>query len=307
MIVRVLGAAARHGRLLLVAGLLTGFLFPALAQAMRPWLPELVAGLMFVAALRIGPRQALGAVRELPAVVGLVLIYQLALPLAVAGGLWAVGLGGTAAATALILLFAASPISGAPNLTVLSGGDPAPVLRVLIVATALLPVTVLPVFFVAQGLGGAGAVLAAAARLMAVILLAAGAAFTLRHLVLRAPQPPTIAALDGLSALAMAVVVVGLMSQAGPTLIARPAEFAGWLALACAANLGAQLVAARLLNHTRFRDQRTGLSIAAGNRNIALFLVALPPEVTTPLLIFIGCYQVPMYLTPLIMGRLYRR
>ncbi|MGC9419719.1 MAG: hypothetical protein ACP5EN_12185 [Rhodovulum sp.] len=307
MIVRVLGAAARHGRLLLVAGLVTGFLFPALAQAMRPWLPELVAGLMFVAALRIGPRQALGAVRELPGVVGLVLVYQLALPLAVAGGFWAAGLGGTAAATALILLFAASPISGAPNLAVLSGGDPAPVLRVLIVATALLPVTVLPVFFVAQGLGGAGAVLAAAARLMAVILLAAGAAFTLRHLVLRAPQPPTIAALDGLSALAMAIVLVGLMSEAGPTLIAQPAEFAGWLALACAANLGAQLLAARLLKRTRFRDQRTGLSIAAGNRNIALFLVALPPEVTTPLLIFIGCYQVPMYLTPLIMGRLYRR
>lgn len=303
---RGLGAAARHGRLLLVAGLLTGLLLPSLAQAMRPWLPELVAGLMFVAALRIGPRQALGAVRELPGVAGLVLVYQLGLPLALAGAFWAAGLGGTAAATALILMAAASPISGAPNLTVLTGGDPAPVLRFLIVATAFLPLTVLPVFFVAEGLGGAGAVLAAAARLMAVILLAAGAAFTLRHVFLRAPQPPTIAALDGLSALAMAIVVVGLMSEAGPTLMAHPATFAGWLALACAGNLGAQVVAALVLKRTRFRDHRVGLSISAGNRNVALFLVALPAEVTSPLLVFIGCYQVPMYLTPVIMRRLYR-
>ena len=47
------------------------------------------------------------------------------------------------------------------------------------------------------------------------------------------------------------------------------------------------------------------ISIVAGNRNIALFLVALPAEITNPLLIFIGCYQVPMYLTPILMRRLY--
>ena len=49
-----------------------------------------------------------------------------------------------------------------------------------------------------------------------------------------------------------------------------------------------------------------GYAIQAGNRNIALFLVALPPEVTDPILIFIGCYQIPMYLTPMVMARLYR-
>jgi ACR3 family arsenite transporter len=34
-----------------------------------------------------------------------------------------------------------------------------------------------------------------------------------------------------------------------------------------------------------------------------LFLVALPETVTAPLLVFIGCYQIPMYLTPLVTGR----
>ena len=49
-----------------------------------------------------------------------------------------------------------------------------------------------------------------------------------------------------------------------------------------------------------------GVAVIAGNRNIALFLVALPPEITDRILLFIGCYQVPMYLTPLVMARLYR-
>ena len=45
-------------------------------------------------------------------------------------------------------------------------------------------------------------------------------------------------------------------------------------------------------------------SIYAGNRNIALFLIALPDTVAAPLMIFVGCYQVPMYLTPILLSRL---
>ncbi|ARE38345.1 hypothetical protein RGUI_0204 [Rhodovulum sp. P5] len=302
----VLIAAGRYGRILLVAGLGAGFLLPGVAGAMRPWLPALIAALMFLAALRIGPRQAIGALRDLPSVLGVVAVYQLAVPLALAAGFGLAGLGGSPAALAVILMASAPPIAGSPNLTVLSGGDPAPALRLLVVATACLPVTVLPVFFVAEGLGGAGPVLAAAGRLLGVIALAGGAAFLIRGIVWRAPAPRSIAMLDGLSALAMVVVVVGLMAKAGPTLLESPLAFLAWLTLALAANLGAQVVAFLWLGRTRLRPQRTGLAISAGNRNIALFLVALPAEVTGPILLFIGCYQIPMYLTPILMGRLYR-
>ena len=47
------------------------------------------------------------------------------------------------------------------------------------------------------------------------------------------------------------------------------------------------------------------MAIGAGNRNIALFLVALPAEVMAPLMIFVGCWQLPMYLTPMLLRRLY--
>jgi len=303
----LLAGAARHGRILLVAGLLTGLLFPSLAAVMRPWLPQLVAALVFLAALRIGPREAIGAVRDLPAVIGVVLLYQLALPLVLASGFAAAGLAATPLALALVLMTAASPISGSPNLTILTGGDPASALRLLVVGTALLPVTVLPVFLIVPGLGGAGAVFVVTVRLLGVIFCAAGAAFLLRRLFLRRPEARSVAALDGVSAIAMAVIVVGLMSEAGPMAMSHPMRFAGWLALALSANLGLQILAFRLCRALSVPPgPRVALSISAGNRNIALFLVALPPEVTDQLLAFIGCYQVPMYLTPILLRRSFR-
>jgi hypothetical protein len=49
------------------------------------------------------------------------------------------------------------------------------------------------------------------------------------------------------------------------------------------------------------------MGICAGNRNIALFLAVLPEATMRDLLFFIGSYQVPMYMTPLVLGRFYRR
>ena len=48
------------------------------------------------------------------------------------------------------------------------------------------------------------------------------------------------------------------------------------------------------------------LAIGAGNRNIAIFLVALPPEILAPIMVFIGCWQLPMYLTPILLRRMHR-
>jgi hypothetical protein len=60
-----------------------------------------------------------------------------------------------------------------------------------------------------------------------------------------------------------------------------------------------------MLAHMATGGRVVALSVAAGNRSIALFLVALPPEMMAPLLLFIGCYQLPMFLTPFVMKRLY--
>ena len=78
----ILRFIARHGRGSLVLGLIGGFALPGLALAMKPALPYMVAFLVFVSALRIGARAALGNLQQAGGNLGLVLILQLAMPLA---------------------------------------------------------------------------------------------------------------------------------------------------------------------------------------------------------------------------------
>ncbi|APX23813.1 MAG: hypothetical protein CML50_13620 [Rhodobacteraceae bacterium] len=299
-------ACARHARWLLVAGLVAGVALPGAASVVRPWLPELVALMLFLAALRIGPRRALGALHELRETAAVTLVWQLVLPLTALTIVATLGGLGTPAALAAILMLAAPPLAGSPNLTMLVGADPAPALRLLVLGTAALPLTVVPVLWGLPALGDAPAVTAAVLRLLTTIVLAAGLAFALRLTVLKQPSERALSQIDGLSALTMTVMVLGLMAAVGPAMTERPVALLGWLALACLANLGPQMVVARLLRGRMPNARVPALAITAGNRNIALFLVALPPQTTEALLLFIGCYQVPMYLTPLLMTRFYR-
>ena len=298
MTANVLRLAARHGRLLLVAGLVAGFTLPGLAATLKPWLPPMVAGLVFISALRIGLRAAVGNLAQARGSLGVVLALQLGVPLFLVALFALTGWLGSAAALALVLAMSAPSISGGPAFTAMLGHDPAPAMRLLVLGTALLPLTVLPVFWLLPALGGVSDVAHAALRLTAILGLAIAAAFALRRMTFPDPRPETIQMLDGLAAIALATIVIGLMSAVGPALRADPAAFAGWLALAFAINFGMQALS--------FAAHGSApVSVIAGNRNIALFLVALPASVTDPVLIFIGCYQVPMYLTPVLLGKFY--
>ncbi len=296
--------AAVHGRWLLVAGLLVGALLPWLADIMRGQLPVLVAVILFLAALRIGPRRALGAMGDLGWSLGFVGICQIGCPLLYAGLLMLTGWS-SPLALALALMLAASPVSGSPSITLLTGHDGAPALRVLIAGTALLPLTIIPTFWLLPELA-VGGLFDAVFRLLLLIFVAGGLAFVLRGWLFRSPTEAALQALDGVSAVFLAVVVVGLMSAVGPAVTGMPLALAANLAVAFAVNFGLQMATFLALQGTALRPQSVGFAVSAGNRNIALFLAALPAAVTDPMLLFIGCYQVPMFLTPLLLRRFYR-
>lgn len=300
----LLSLAARQGRLLLVLGLLAGIFWPALALALKPWIGEMIAALLFLAALRVGPRQAFGASRDIGFTLVIVLMFQVLFPVATA--LTFLGFGWTGPlATALVLMAAAAPITGSPNLTIMTGHDPAPALRLLIIGTAVLPLTVVPAFWLTPALDNTAQVFAAAGRLLVVIIASVGLAFIIRMRFLRDPGAQALRAIDGASAIAMAVVVVGLMSAVGPAISSDPAGLAINLAIAFGVNFVIQISVALLLRRSGKHRLAVPLAISAGNRNIALFLTALPVAVTDPLLLFIGCYQIPMYLTPILLRRFY--
>ena len=299
--------AARHGQWVLVAGLVCGLALPSLAAVMRPWLPVLVVVLLLVSLMRMRPRAILGSLRELPRVAGTALALQLAAPLVVLGVAAAMGAADSPVTLALVLMSAAPSIMGSPNISMMLGAAPDQAMRLLVTGTALLPLTVLPVFALGPALQGADAVAGAALRLLVTVGVTAAAAIAVRRLFLRDPSPEAQARLDGVSAIALAVFVIGLMPQVSILALSDPAELAFWAAIAFAANLGAQVTVWRITRNHLPRDIALPLSLIAGNRNIALFLVSLPPEVTAPIMAFIGCYQLPMYLTPILMRRLYGR
>ena len=281
-------------------GLLAGLTLPGLASALKPWLPELIALLLFVSALRIGVHAAIGNLGDIRQTLTLALIYQLAAPLLALAVLSLMGLAMTPAGLAIILLLAAPSVTGAPNFTIMMDRDPTAAMRLLLVGTAIFPLTVIPILLLLPVIPTLGGVLTSAARLLLVIFGAVGLAFAIRRG--REISDDTRYALDGIAAILLAVVVVGLMSAIGPALRDAPQSVALWLAFALALNFGLQITA-----YAMGRTKDTGTAIIGGNRNIALFLVALPDALTAQLLLFIGCYQVPMYLTPILMRRIIAR
>lgn len=299
--------AARNGPLVLIGGLVVGVAVPPLASALRPWLPQLVAGLLFVSVLRMEPVSVMGALRRMPRALLPVLGLQLLLPLTALGLGHMVGLSGTPALLALVLMLAAPSIVGSPNICMMMGAAPDHALRLMVTGTALLPLTAIPVFRAMPGVGETGDVLAACARLAAVIFVATLAAVAVRRLAFPRPSPDALRSMEGASALALAVFVIGLMEAVTEGARADPGRFVLWLVLAFGANFGAQVLTWFLSRRRLPHDEATALSVIAGNRNISLYFVSLPPEVIAPLLVFIGCYQTPMYLTPLVMRGLYRK
>lgn len=249
--------------------------------------------------MRVGLRAVVGTLPDARDTARALLILQLALPLIALAIVMAAGVAHHPLAIALILMLSAPSISGAPNFTALMGHDPAPPMRLLILGTAAFPITAIATLWIIPGLGGVSGVFLTAARFALVIALSVGAGFALRRAFFPNPNADQIKALDGAGAILLAVMVVGLMSALGPALRETPAEVAYWLAAVLVANFGLQVLAFKAGAHP-------GVSVIAGNRNIALYLVALPAATTDPLLIFIGCYQIPMYLTPILMHRLYK-
>ncbi len=303
----ILRLASRHARACLIVGLLAGLALPALAAMLADWLPQMVAALLTITALRIGHRAALGAVRDLIWGLASVLALQTVLPLLLLGGFMLAGLGQSPAALAVTLAAAAPALTGSVNLALLMRLDAGRMMQLMVLGTAAFPLTVLPVLAALPQLGPASEIALAALRLLAVILGATGLGFALRHVFLPHPNPRQTEALDGASVLAFSVIVVGLMAALNPVLRSDPWAVAGWTLLAFALSYLLQAGALLVLRRGPLHPVAGPLAIGAGNRNIALFLVALPADVVAPLMIFIGCWQLPMYLTPVLLPRLYER
>lgn len=296
---------ARHGRYVLVVGLVAGFLLPEVAQRLRLYLPQMIIFLLFITAFRIGPVDAVAGISQGFGVLKIAVFLQLILPLIVMGLMILLGFSGTTLGIAILLMLAAPSVTAAPNITILLGHDPEPAFRLFIVGTAILPLTIVPIFWLSPDLGNLLGALLAAVRLLAAIWCAVIAAFILRKITAPILTMQQTKSVDGFTSLVLAVVVIGLMSAVAPTLSVNPYLVLGWVCVAVVANMGSQIITYIIMLKLEWTTLAVPSSVVAGNRNFALFLIALPASTTDPLLIFLGCYQLPMYLTALVMSPVY--
>ncbi len=133
------------------------------------------------------------------------------------------------------------------------------------------------------------------------IWLVIGAAFVTRHIALPELEGAGRDALDWVMSIGLAVIVIGLMSALGPAIKAVPWEVGTWLVLVFLVSFGLQVVAHIVLRTSGGEADAAPFALVAGNRNVALFLVALPVTQSPEFLIFLGCYQIPMCLTAILM------
>jgi len=309
LILNLLAFCGRQGRWVLPAGLIAGFLLPALAAPMRAAIPYLITSLLFIAWLRIADlrsdeanltaRFAFLANRQL--MLG-ILCAQLLLPVFLYFALNYAGVP-LVWCMAAVLPAAAAPISGGPNLVLLLGGDAPLALRWLTAGTLMMPLTSIPVLWLLLPGESPLVVLLPVLKLLLIITCAMVAAYFVQKSAGKPDQKQT-ECLDGLSAILLALMVIGLMSAVHhPS--STPLAIAKVLVIAIAINVGLQIlgvVVARI-----FKRPVIAFGVSNGNRNIALYLAALPMAVTDPLLLFIACYQIPMYLTPLLGRPIYTR
>ncbi len=305
----LLAAIGRKSQRMLLAGLIAGLAFPQAAGILRAHLTELIVALLFFASLRVDPRH-LGVTRaSIGHDVAVVAASQFVMPLVVAAAVAISGWTG-AFATMLILIAAASPITGTPPIAQMLNLSGTVALRLLILGTLLLPFTSMIPLRLAFGAAADIYLVEPALRLAAVIVLAVGAAALVRSGPLRALSPQADDALSGVTAILLAVFVLALMDAIQPVLLSRPLHLVAVPLFACLACFGLQAGAAFLYCKLRFPadpEIAGAVGIAVGNRNIALFLAALPAAQIEPLMVLVGCYQIPMYLTPLVMRHVYPR
>ncbi|MBS9722008.1 hypothetical protein JYU29_15050 [Tianweitania sp. BSSL-BM11] len=303
---RLFAWLSRNGRLMLLGGLGAGIASPELATALRPAIAPMILALLFLAVLRLGPEGVRSGLKGLHRAACLALLLQLVLPLGAIAIFAGLGVLQHPLAIGVVLALAASPITGSANITIMAGGDPAPALRQMVIGTALLPLTAIPVFLMVPPFGSPVAVTLAATRLLLLILLVGGVALALRQRRIVKASTSAFQVMDGLAAVLLSLVVVGLMSAVGPALLGDWPSFAKALGAAFALNFPLQILAATI---TARRDPTSApaIGIVAGNRNIGLFLSVLPAATANDLLLFIGCFQIPMYLTPFLLTRWYRK
>lgn len=286
------------------AGILVGLIVPDLAAFLRPAMEIFVVILMTLAYSRL-EWSGIRTLFEKPLLTAMILLWVLA---AVPGLAAAAGLAFALPPillTAIILNAIAPPITSSVPYCQLLNLDAELALRVTLIATLMMPVTVPVSIFLF--LGVAVDLDPAEFAIRAVIFI--GLPLSLSWLIRRSPN--LMARINrgddtaGVMAFALMIIAVAIMDGVTARIVANPAEALGILTAAFGVSILFHGLSGLIFWRT---GERTAISIAltGGSRNLVLMLVIIGDTLGPAFGLYVAIAQVPIYLMPALIQSIWR-
>ncbi|MEM9605602.1 MAG: hypothetical protein AAGA11_22275 [Pseudomonadota bacterium] len=301
---RTLSWVGERARGLLAIGMLLALAVPSIPDSvLRVVLPVTSSLILAVAFARLDARAVVDQWKE-PRI-RRVLLWCLAgtvpLSMVIATGI-ARALGLDPTLTLCLALFAAAPpIASGAALCYLLGFDAVLALQLTVASTLLTPV-VGPLCLV--WIAGIDLPVTSAALFASLSAIVTGGLLvgrTARHFIGRPWIDAHPRALDGVATIAMLCFIVPMFADVTNLLFESPLLSLALLATVFALNIGVNLLLRAFVKPALGAARAGALGLMSGNRNLALYYASVPPE---PVLgLFVALYQVPMFLTPLLLAR----
>lgn len=295
-----LSLAGRHARVILAVGCVVALFLPSLSAFVRPALPFLVMLVLGVAMARIDMIDVLKSIGR-PGFVGRQMVLVTLLMPVTAAVFVVLGDLVWIDRAWLVYLAAAPPIASAAGLCFIMGFNARLALEASFFGALLSPILGPLTVTLFLPSGAVLGPIELALRLAGMIGGALVVALLIRHFAGPERIEREKIIFDGVATIAMLLFVIPLFDGVGATILARP-----WLAVAALVtsfvfNMGVNVVVAWIARK-RMDDPSAGaLGVIWGNRTVAMYLAALPPDPSFTL--FVAIYQFPMYFTPLILGK----
>ncbi|MEL3892146.1 hypothetical protein V6B08_17835 [Ferrovibrio sp. MS7] len=308
MLSSALDFIGRHATRFMFGGVLVGLALPWLADLMRPLFVPLLLIPLTLALMRLD-WQAFTAYGRRPLLILAILVFLLLLcPVLMLFALKPFGLPAPLNA-AIVLMAAAPPIVSAAAISFILGLDAALAVIVIVLSTALVPLTLPPLAFILLGIQVEMSLPEFMARLALLVGSAFIAALVLRRFTSPAWRIENARLLDGTSVLVLVLFAVAIMAGVTDKMLQSPGYVALTTLAAFIANLSLQALGygvARLVFRLRPPASAT-LALLTGNCNMGLVMVALADKAEFDMVVFFAMGQLPMYMLPGLLYPLYKK
>ncbi len=303
--VRLLDWIGTRASKALPVGVVLGIAFPKLAEWCQVLMLPALAIPLIITIVRIHWEHQLLYLRRWPLLLMLTAWVLLGCPLLTWLVLQAVPLHGPLE-SGMILAAAAPPLASGAAIALFLGLDAAVIIVGTVFAMFFVPFVLPPLALLLLGLEIEISLLAFTGRLMALVFGAFLAAFVVKRLLGEARIERWAMPMDGISVILISVFIVAIMDGVTALGLQRPDYVALATAMSFALVIGLQAVGTAAF---WFLGRGTALAVGlmSGYCNMGLIYLVLGDGAEIDLLVFFALGQIPMFVLPPLMGRLYRQ